>query len=416
MPKPASVLPPGTRTTDKISLGYFASVFPRTEVWRSLQSTNRGSKRERDLPNHLVVYFVLFMSIFREANQQEVLSLFFECARWLFGPMKEKPMARSSISQARSRVGFEPLKDLFDRLAKPLATEDKAYAFFKGRRITALDGSLFSVADSAENRIFGRANGPNGPGAFPQSRLVSLVECGTHATFAAAVGGYKDSEQSLARSLFGQLSPGMVCLADRNFLGTDIFREASASGALLVWRATKTFTLPVEESLPDGSYLSTMYAHTDKKRERPLRIRVIEYMIQGVKDDPIRLVTNWFDYKEASADELARLYSQRWEYESTMREIKSDLNANEIVLRSQTPDLVKQELYGLLLSHYAIRSVMHEAAAEERLDDDVLSFSHAVSVIRRKAPMFGVFPPSTDSRADSTRNSGGARLVQSWAI
>jgi len=416
MPKPASLLPAGTRVTDKVTLGYFASVFPRTEVWRALQTTGRVSKRERDLPNHLVVYYIMFMGLFRNSNQQEVLRLFFECVQWVFGPMKVKIMARSGISQARSRVGFEPLKELFDTVAKPLAAPDKAYAFFKGHRVVSLDGSLFNVADTPENHVFGRSTGPNGAGAFPQARLVSLVECGTHATFAVEHGGYRDSEQALARRLFNRLSPNMICLADRNFLGTDIFREAAKSGAKLLWRATKTFKLPIEEVLPDSSYLSTMYAYDDKKREHPLRVRVIEYIIDSVKGDPIRLVTNWFECGEARAEELACLYNQRWEYETTMREIKTDLNASEIVLRSQTPDLVRQELYGLILTHYAIRSVMHEAAGQARIDDDQLSFRHTVSVIRRKAPMFGAFSPSDNLEANQARDFGSSCQLQSWAI
>lgn len=416
MPKSQARLPDGTRVSDKVTFGHFASVYSKVEIRSALRRTNKESKRERELPNHLVVYFVMMMAIFRDSAQQEVLRLVSECVQWLFGPKAMKVMAKSSISEARSRVGFEPFREVFHTVAKPLAASNSGYAFFKGLRIVALDGSLFDVPDTAENQVFGRATGPHGPGAFPQARLVSFVECGTHAMFAAEVGGYKDSEQALARRLFSRLPADSICLADRNFLGTDIFREAANGGAKLLWRATKTFKLTPEQYLSDGSYLTTLYAGTDRMRENPVPVRVVEYVIEGVRSEPIRLVTNWLNPNEATAEELAVLYSQRWEYEIAMDELKVDLNANEIVLRSQKEELVKQEIYGLVMAHYAIRKIMYEAACEGGLDDDVLSFSHAVRVIRRRLPMFGNFPPGADTQGNPSRDLTGSCVFESRTV
>jgi Insertion element 4 transposase N-terminal len=416
MPKLPTRLPDGTRPSDKITFGYFTSVFPKTEIKSALRDLGRQTIRNRELPNELVVYFVMMLALFREASQQEVLRLVFECVQWLFGPQSFKIMARSAISQARSRVGWEPFKQVFHRVAKPLSALDDRHSSFKGLRVIALDGSLFDVMDSAENQVFGRAVGPHGPGAYPQARLVSFVECGTHAIFRSEVGGYKDSEQALARKLFPHLTTEMICLADRNFLGANIFSEAASTGAMLLWRATKTFKLIPEKALKDGSFLTTMYAYDDPKHENPVQVRVVEYSINGNQGESIRLVTNWLDERQAPAMELACLYHERWEYESAMDEVKVHLGANQLVLRSQKPDLVIQELYATAMAHYAVRKVMHEAAVSADLDDDDLSFTHSLRIIRRRLPMFGNFSPGKDNGGDPQGDLANSRLVEPQAV
>jgi hypothetical protein len=415
MPKLPSLLPQGVRATDKLTFGHFVQTFPKGAVKGALAAEGRNSIRERDLPNDLVVYFVMMLALFREASAQEVLRIIYESVQWLFGPHDFKVMAKSGISQARSRVGWEPFARVFKSVAQPLAEEGAKGSFFKGLRVVAVDGSVFDVADTAENAVFGRPRNQNGNGAYPQARLVSLVECGTHATFAATVGAYSDSEQKLVRELFPRLDCKMICLADRNFLGAEIFRNASETGAKLLWRATTTFKLLPEERLPDGSYLTKMYAHDDRKRESPVQVRVIEYVVSGA-NEVVRLVTNWLDHAKASAEELAILYHERWEYENMMDELKVHLNANVITLRSQKPDLVKQELYGIVMAHYAIRKVMHQAATKAGIDDDELSFVGSLRVIRRRLPMFGSFPPSTDSGSDYLGDTVPTREFQSRSV
>ena len=341
----------------------------------------------------------MMLALFRDVSHTEVLRCVFEGIQWLLGPRTLGITGKSGISQARSRVGWEPLRRLFHNVAVPLAGPNSKGSFFRGHRVVAIDGSLFNVADTPENdQEFGRPTGSGGRSANPQVRLLSLVECGTHAFLRAETGHYRESEHVMSRSIFPHLQPDMVCLADRNFMGFALFKIASATGAKLVWRARKDIKLQVERKLSDGSFLSTIYEFTDLKRVNGLTVRVVEYRVIGAENtEPIRLITNWLDQKQSPAEELANLYHERWEIETTFDELKTHLNANEITLRSRTPDLVKQELYGLVMAHYAIRSVMHEAATMAQIDDDDLSFTHSIQVIRRRLPMFGNFPPGGNS-------------------
>jgi hypothetical protein len=410
MPTTPHLLPAGVRVSDKVTFGQFAKVFPLPAIKSALAAENRESKRERDLPNHVVVYFVMFLSLFRDASQTEVLRCVYESIQWLFGPSLLEITGKSGISQARSRVGWEPLRTLFHTVAAPLAKEGEKGAFYRGKRVTAIDGSLFDVADTPENdKAFGR---PSITSAYPQVKLVSLIECGTHAFLRAAIGSYRDSEKVLAREILPHLKDDMICLADRGFTGYVLFKEASESGAKLLWRARKDVILDVQKSLSDGSYLSTIYEHTDRKRELGIVVRVVEYrVLEAPNSETVRLITNWLEPNEAPALELAHLYHERWEIENTLDELKTHLNASAVTLRSKTPDLVKQELFGLLMGHYAIRSVMHEAASQANLDDDELSFTHAVRVIRRRLQMFGAFPPGESPSIDHIGDLAAASVV-----
>jgi hypothetical protein len=242
------------------------------------------------------------------------------------------------------------------------------------------------------------AVGEPGTSAYPQVRFVSLVENGTHVLFGTQMSGYGDGEITLAHKVLPALKEGMLCLADRNFYGFDLWKKARASGADLLWRVKRNLRLPCEERLPDGSYLSTIY-RSDKDRRRGsdgIRVRVLEYTLEGVAGaEPIyRLVTSVLDPGQAPAQELAALYHERWEIETALDELKTHLRGSRIVLRSKTPDLVRQEFYALMMTHFAIRGLMHEAALQDREDPDRLSFLHAVRVVRRKLPQFVAIPPS----------------------
>src|SRR5450756_1682864 len=214
------------------------------------------------------------------------------------------------------------------------------------------------------------------------------------------MSGYGDGEITLAHKVLPSLKKGMLCLADRNFFGFDLWKKACATGADLLWRVKKNLRLPCEKRLSDGSYLSTIY-RSDKDRRRGangIRVRVIEYTLEGVANaEPMyRLLTSILDPEQAPADELAALYHERWEIETALDELKTHLRGSKIVLRSKTPDLVRQEFYGLMMAHFAVRGLMHEAAIEGDVDPDKLSFVHAVRVIRRKMPIFVAIPPSEE--------------------
>jgi len=193
----------------------------------------------------------------------------------------------------------------------------------------------------------------------------------------------------------------MLCLADRNFFGFALWNRGRASGADLLWRVKKNLRLRVEQRLPDGSYLSRIYAsERDWRRQtNGVVVRVIDYRLEGIADaEPIyRLVTTILDPTQGPAEELAVLYHERWEIETTLSELKTHLRGAKIVLRSKTPDLVRQEFYGLLLAHFAVRGLMHAAALQAGEDPDQLSFVHAVRVIRRKLPVYSATPPSGET-------------------
>ena len=223
------------------------------------------------------------------------------------------------------------------------------------------------------------------------------MECGTHAVVAAEVAPYARSEQAMAAQMLpSALKPDMLVLADRNFFGFKLWQTACATGAKLAWRAKADRKLPVDRMLADGSFLSTVFDSADKRRASGQVIRVIEYTLKDSAtptEGSYRLVTNILDATQAPALELAALYHERWEIEGVFDEFKTHLRANSTVLRSKTPDLVLQELWGLLLAHFAIRQLMAQAAWSRGLDPDVLSFTHAVRVIKRKLPQAAAVPP-----------------------
>jgi hypothetical protein len=265
--------------------------------------------------------------------------------------------------------------------------------------LVSLDGSTLDVADTADNeQAFGRPAASRGTSAFPQVRFVGLLENGPHVLFAVAMDGCRSDELTLARQVIGKLGPAMLCLADRYYLGYELWRQAQSTGADLLWRGRKNLRLECEKRLPDGSFLSRIYKSTSDQRNRRhgIVVRVIEYMLEGVPDaEPIyRLLTTILDHRQAPANELASLYPERWEYETALDELKTHLRGAKIVLRSKRPDLVCQEFYGLMLAHFAIRGLMHEAALGAGEDPDRLSFVHSVRVIRRRLPRFVAIPPS----------------------
>lgn len=393
-------LPKGCRITDHISLGVISKAFPLSKVKEVLHRTGKASQRQRDLPAHVVVYYVIALALYMQVSYREVLRCLLEGLQWLQGPRAALHVAsHSAISRARTRLGFEPLQQLHDELLRPLAKRKTKGAFYRRWRLVSLDGSTLDVADEKRNQqAFGRPGASRGRSAFPQIRFVSLLENGTHVLFASRMGPYATGEITLAKQVLPSLKKGMLCLADRNFLGYSLWRQARASGAELLWRGKKNLCLPVRRRLADGSYLSRIYpSERDRRNDTGgSAVRVIEYELQGVEDsEPFyRLLTTILDPEQAPARELAALYHERGEIEGALRELKTHLRGSKIVLRSKTPQLVRQEFYGLLLAHFAIRGLMHQAALEADEDPDRLSYVHAVRVIRRKLPLAATIPPS----------------------
>jgi Insertion element 4 transposase N-terminal/Transposase DDE domain len=405
MARTAAGLPAGRRITDFISLGVIAKTFPLAKVHEVLAETGKASVRQRELPAHVMVYYVIALALYMDASCREVLRCLLEGLQWLKGsPASIKAAGKSGISQARTRLGDEVARRLHDETVKPIATTATKGAWFKHWRLVSLDGSTLDVPDEPElEAAFGRPSVSQGESAYPQIRFVSLVENGTHVLFGTRMAAYAISEIALAKEVLSAWVAAMLCLADRNFFGYEMWNLARATGADLLWRIKRNARLPCEQLLPDGSYLSHIYP-SDKDRRRKtngVKVRVIDYRLEGVADaEPIyRLVTTILEPTMASAEELAALYHERWEIETALAELKTHVRAGKIVLRSKTQELVRQEFFGMLMLHYAIRGLMHEAALRGDVDPDRLSFLHAIRVVRRKLPMFGAFSPSAQTRA-----------------
>jgi len=400
MARTAARLPDGTRISDHVTLGVLTTTVPAALIDAVLAETGRQSQRYRRLPARLVVYYVMALALYAQASYGEVLRCLVEGVRWLRLSGTDPALAdKSAICRARTRLGPAPLKALYARIAAPFATPDTPGAWYGGRRLVSLDGTTIDLPDTPELvERFGRPPASRGQSGFPQLRLLTLAETGTHALFAVALDRYTTSEVGLAPPLLARLQPGMLCLADRAFAGFELWRTAAASGADLLWRVRRNQVLPCCERLPDGSYLSRLYASPKQRRhdEGGQVVRVIDYRLEGIVDtEPLyRLVTTLLDPAAAPATELAALYHERWECEGTFAEFKVSLPGQRLMLRSRRADLAEQELYGFLLVHLALRQLIHAASRKAGRDPDTLSFLHTVRIVRRHLPFYAAFSPS----------------------
>lgn len=411
------VVAAGGRLTDWVSLGVLASSVPRDAVDEAVAAAGKGARRsDGKLPPHVMVYFAMALALFAEEDYEEVATRLTETlVLWGCWDDAWSTPTSGGITQARKRLGPEPLELLFDRVAGPVAGELTRGAFLRHWRLMAIDGFELDVPDTPANAaMFGYPAGGRERAAFPKVRVVTIGECGSHAKAAAQmgpVGGKGSSEQALARRMFGRLEEDWLLIADRGFYNWPDWQAAAATGAALLWRVKTGLRRPVVELLPDGSYLSVVARPTvhDQARAkliaaarageyldpaRAMRVRVIEYQIGGRDGDGevIALITTITDPAAASAQELAQAYHQRWEEETGNDQLKTHLRGPGSVLRSKSPDMVRQEIYGYLLTHHAISALICRAATEADIDPDRVKFLRTVRIIRRRAAD-PVFPP-----------------------
>jgi hypothetical protein len=403
MARTKAVLGSGARLSDFLSASLLARVVPPETVHAVLDEHGCNTRRVRSFPAVAGAYYCMALSLYPEAAYEEVFAVVAQGLAWSSGAAEPTLVRKSSISALRSRIGAAPLSELVRRCCVPLAQQrTHPQAFYAGRRLVAIDGSCFELPDEADNAAAfgypGSRTSLAGHAGYPQARCAILVECATHAILGANLGPYRSGEWELCAPLLARLAPGMLCMADRGFNGFEHWRQAQATGADLLWRCSDTRQLPVQTLLEDGSYLSVISpagVSRAQTREQAVCVRVIEYAMPGDGDAQprYRLLTTLLDASVAPAMELAALYHQRWEIEAVFDELKTHLRQSRRVLRSKTPELVRQEFYGWILAHYAVRWLLHQGATRHRLPHAELTFKGHVELLRRTQPRSGAFPP-----------------------
>jgi hypothetical protein len=416
------------------------AALPDAAVEDVIERTGARERRRRVLPTHLVVTLVVAMGLWAAESMRHALATVVdgwhearERRAGSLGAGAVDPAGRprwrlpstAAIVRARRRVGARLFRELFHAVAGPIATPATPGAFLGGLRLMAVDGTTLDVADTPENaRAFGRPTTHRGPGAFPQVRAVALIETGTHVLCDVVLRPFRGGEAPAARHLLRSVGPSMLLLWDRGFHGYDMIQRTRTRGADFLGRTKANVVLPPEEDLPDGSYLSTLYPSAKARRHRTggLVVRVVEYALDtpaGPGRERYRLLTSLLDPAAFPAPTLAATYHERWEIETALDEVKVHQWAHPRPLRSHRPREVVQEVYGLLLAHLAIRTLMYQAALQDGVDPDRLSFTGALRVLRRAIPRAQRTPPkgrpffangsSASSLRSASRPAGPAR-------
>jgi hypothetical protein len=368
-----------------------SKIIPPEVMEQALRETGRDKQRSCPLSHRVMLWIVLAMGVLTHLPIRQV----FKHARRM--RVGERTPSRSNLCEARQRLGVEPVQRVFELVVRPLATPQTPGAFYKGLRLMGIDGTVEDVPDTPANaEHFGRSSGGRGDSAFPQVRKVSLVELGTHVEVAMAIGGWHDSEQALVEQLWDKIPADALLLEDRGFFSYADWKRLDSQGKKLLIRAKSNMILTPSKRLPDGSYLAKIYPspYARNKDRDGIVVRVVEYTL----DDPQRtghgekhrLLTNLFDQEEFPALELACGYHERWEEELVFDEQKTHLDPRRpgkpAQLRSQTPEGVKQELYAVSLGHFLVRALMLEAAKEDNLDVDRLSFTGCLRILQARLP------------------------------
>jgi len=364
-------------------------------IQKAIADTHSNEERKRALPTHLVVCLVIAMSLWSKASMRTVLKNLVDGLSevWIKIGQYWRVPSKSSITEARQRIGCRVMSYLFHLIVKPLATIETKGAFLGGLRVMALDGTVFDVPDTPSNaRVFGYpATRPGTVAAFPKVRLVLLIEAGTHLIVDALMCPYRIGERVRAKKLLRSVSSGMLLMWDRGLHSYKMVQATLAQKCDYLGRVPKNVKFPVEKALKDGSYISWIApdGKSKKKGGRKIIVRVIEYTIDTDGEAQIyRLITSLMDISLFPALLLATEYHRRWEVENTIDELKIHLLGRKTLIRSLNPREVVQEIYGWLLGHWAVRSLMFQAAESAHISPLRLSFTGTLNVIRRSVPKF----------------------------
>jgi hypothetical protein len=384
------------RLAQRAAVGVLARTFPVELVDRVIDQYWRRELRTRALPTRLVFYFVLVLCLFPQESYRSALKILLGA----FGrPAQERRVPTiGAIVKARRRLGPEPVETIVRAVIQPVADRETRGAWYRDWRLTAFDGTTFTVPDTEENdREFGRPGSGRGEGktAYPQVQAACLIELGTHAVFDARLDEYAAAESMLIEEMFPALRPGMLVLADRHVYSFHRWRRAVSTGADLLWRVPSHLTLRPVEHLPDGSYIAEVIP-PPKSGMASFRVRVVEYQLPDVedgKDELYRLVTTILDPERAPAKEVAALYHERWDVEGFFKQIKSVQLGAARIFRSKSPDGVRQEFWAHLAVHYATTRIIVDAAHHADLDPDRISHKNTVRIIRSRIWIPASFPP-----------------------
>ena len=357
-------------------LGELTRLVPFEMIDDVVARTVRTQQRVRLLPARVVVYLLLAAALFAELGYGQVWK---KLTAGLAGLPLPTPTS-SALRQARQRLGPAPLRALFDLLRGPAATTATTAVRWRGMLLTVIDGTTMSVADAAPVIAGGyvKQRGNHGGSGYPSLRLSLLSTCGTRSVLDATFDPITTGELDQARTLARSLRPGMLLLADRDYAAADLIKTLTGTGAQLLIRCKSGRRLPVIARNPDGSWLSTIGT---------IRVRVIDAQIAvktttGTRTGDYRLITTLLDAHRYPADQLIRLYHQRWEIETAYLELKSSILGGR-VLRARTPDGIHQEIYALLTVYQVLRTAMTDATdSRPGTDPDRASFTTALHAAR----------------------------------
>lgn len=384
----------------QVSLDAFERVIPSTQVKAVLAAYGPTGTRARRLTPQAIVWLVIALHLFSRSSLAHVFQHLVRGLRFLWpNPLYQLP-GDAALSYRRYQLGAKPLVALFHAICRPMATPETRGAFLFGLRLMAIDGTTEDVADTCQNtRAFGRHQLARGKTAFPQLKGVYLVECGTHAIVDAGFWPVHCCERTGGLRLLRSVGAGMLLMWDRGFHSFEMITATLARGAAYLGRLPAHVHPQIERRLPDGSYLAFLLPSDYQQRQAGGRVlvRIVEYTItdphlQGYGERH-RLVTSLLDPALAPALEIACAYHERWEIELVIDEIDTHQRLVGRPLRSLLPVGVIQELYGLLIAHYALRFLMHQAALEANVDPDRLSFVHAIEVVQDAISDFQLAAP-----------------------
>lgn len=371
-----------------VSLDVVEQVYARATICEQLNQHQAWEERERKLNMLVLVYLLLAAALWTRLSFPRVLEQLARPLHLLGLPLKALRVRGSAISARRQQLGHKPLQGLFAQCCRPLCTPATRGAYRFGKRLMALDGSVQDVPDSEANAAaFARPSNQYGPGPFPQIRLLLLTECGSHAVVDAVVDSREEAERTLAEAVLPSLAPDMLLLHDAQFTGLSFWQAIRACRAHVLAPVPSHHLSTYLRQLSDGSYLAVYLPSSQQRHEgiKPLLVRVIEYRLSdarlGEPGQIYRLATTLLNPRTAPALDLIDCYHERWEVEVVIDEIKTHQRLQQPVLRSLTPEGVRQEVYAILLAHYAVRFWMHQAADQAQVDPDRLSFTEAIFVL-----------------------------------